>query len=61
MKISKAFDYLRNNKLQTLGNTLLVGTYILLRVYIDHEYEFIFTIVLCLALAGLDKLLKKFK
>jgi len=61
MKISKAFDYLRNNKLQTLGNTLLVGTYILLRVYIDYEYEFIFTIVLCLALAGLDKLLKKFK
>ncbi len=60
MKISKAFDYLRNNKLQTLGNTLLVGTYILLRVYIDYEYEFIFTIVLCLALAGLDKLLKKF-
>ena len=61
MKISKAFDYLRNNKLQTLGNTLLVGTYILLRVYIDYEYEFIFTIVLCLALAGLDKVLKKFK
>ena len=61
MKISKAFNYLRNNKLQTLGNTLLVGTYILLRVYIDYEYEFIFTIVLCLALAGLDKLLKKFK
>ena len=61
MKISKAFDYLRNNKLQTLGNTLLVGTYILLRVYIDYDYEFIFTVVLCLALAGLDKLLKKVK
>tara|TARA_X000001036_G_scaffold230319_1_gene215178 strand:- start:36 stop:221 length:186 start_codon:yes stop_codon:yes gene_type:complete len=56
---NKAIDYLRNNKLQILGVTLLVGTYILLRVYIDYDYEFIFTVVLCLALAGLDKLLKK--
>ena len=58
---NKAIDYLRNNQLQILGVTLLVGTYILLRVYIDYDYEFIFTVVLCLALAGLDKLLKKVK
>ena len=58
---NKAINYLRNNKLQTLGVTLLIGTYILLRVYIDYDYEFIFNVVLCLALAGLDKLLKKVK